>query len=181
MAMKIVMPCERNSESRRQNSRAGERELLLHAARQPLRQARAERCELHHVEQPVPASAVLGHAVNLGEEGDVLVDRQVAVEAEPLREVAHPGGDGVMLPDRVVAEYAEGAAVRPEQAAEQPDRRRLAGAVRADEAEHLAAVHRVRHARHRLGGPEALGDAVQLECRCGHLLAWLPDRLAPSA
>ena len=62
----------------------------------------AERRELRHVEQPVAARRVVGHAVDLGEERDVLVDAQVAVEAEALRQVADLGGRarGAASPDR---------------------------------------------------------------------------------
>ena len=70
------------------DERARERELLLHAARQPIGQPVAERRELRHVEQPVAPLLVVAEAVDLGEERDVLVDAEVAVEAEPLREVA---------------------------------------------------------------------------------------------
>ena len=155
------------------HQRARERQLLLHAARQALGQPRPERRQLHHVEQPVPALAVVRHAVDLGEEGDVLVDREVAVEAELLREVAHLRRDRVVLPDRVVAEHADGAAGGLEQPAQQPDRRRLARAVRADEAEHLALADGVRHAGDRLGRAEALRDAVQF--KCGSVIALCPQ------
>ena len=46
------------------------------------------------------ASGHVRHAVNLGEERDVLVDGQVAVEAETLRQIPDLVGDG---PDRARA------------------------------------------------------------------------------
>ena len=70
------------------DQRAGQRELLLHATRQLVGQPRSERRQLRHVEQAVALSLVVADAVNLGEERDVLVDAEIAVEAEPLREVA---------------------------------------------------------------------------------------------
>ena len=42
------------------HERAGQRELLLHAARQPVGQAAAERRQLHHLEQTVAALPVVG-------------------------------------------------------------------------------------------------------------------------
>src|SRR5439155_20258547 len=75
------------------NQRAGQRQLLLHAARQLIRQPSAERHQLRELEQPGTAvlDTALAHAkaVNLSEERDVLVDGEIAVEAEALREVAN--------------------------------------------------------------------------------------------
>src|SRR5690606_3837965 len=66
--------------------------------------------------------------------GGVLVDRrELAGEAHLL---AHPGG----LPGDVVAEYAGRAAVGTEEGAQDADRRRLAGAVRAEQAVDGAAL-----------------------------------------
>ena len=76
VAITMVMPCARNSDSSFQNSRrdtgstpvvgssstierrlvherAGERQLLLHAARQPVGEPRPERRELRHLEQAI--------------------------------------------------------------------------------------------------------------------------------
>ena len=71
--------------------------------------------------------------------------RQVAVQAEPLREVPDVVGERGVLADRVVAEHADPPGVGAQQPAEQADRRRLAGAVRADQPEHLAAPDVERH------------------------------------
>ena len=70
------------------HQRARQGELLLHAAGQPVGEPVPEWRELRHVEQAVAARLVVAHAVDLGEERDVLVDGQVAVQAESLREVA---------------------------------------------------------------------------------------------
>ena len=79
------------------------------------------------------------HAVDLGEEGDVLVHREVAVEGEALREVADARGERGAARGRVEPAGADRAARRGEQAEDHAEGRGLAGAVRADEAEHLAA------------------------------------------
>ena len=70
------------------NQRAGERELLLHAAGQAVGAPFAERRQLGHREQAIALGGVAADAVNLRLERDVLVDGQVAVEREPLRQVA---------------------------------------------------------------------------------------------
>ena len=87
------------------DQRAGKRELLLHAAREPFGQTIAERQELRELQQPATPLLVAPQPVDLGEERDVLVDAQVAVETEPLREVAHRARDlGVVArPDRCPA------------------------------------------------------------------------------
>ena len=64
---------------------------------------------------------------------------RVAVEAEALRQVADLRGQRAMLLDRIEADDADRAGVGVQQPAQQPDRRGLAGAVRSDQAEHLAA------------------------------------------
>ena len=87
------------------------------------------------------------HAVDLGEEGDVLVDGQVAVEAEALRQVADLAGDGAMLGDGIAAEHADAPGVGREQPAGQADGGRLARAVGTDQAEHLAGARRRTTAR----------------------------------
>ena len=116
---------------------------------------------------------VVADAVNLGEERDVLVDAQVAVEAEALREIADFRRDRAMVLDRIVAGDADRAAVGVQQAAQQSNRRCLSGTVRADEAEHLAAVDGEREPIDRDGAPVALGDAIKRE----HVrLPWSVDR-----
>jgi hypothetical protein len=68
----------------RVHQRAGERQFLLHAARQLIGSARTEGGQLRHVEQPVARRRIVAHAVDLREERDVLVDREIAVQGEAL-------------------------------------------------------------------------------------------------
>ena len=56
---------------------------------------------------------VVAHAVNLGEERDVLVDAEIAVQAEALREIADRVGERAMLADRIDAEHADRGRRRP--------------------------------------------------------------------
>ena len=99
--------------------------------------------------------------MNLGEERDVLVDAQVAVQTELLRQVADGVGQPAMLADGIHAQHFDPAAVGTQQPADQPDRRRLAGAVRTDEAEHLAAFDRHRQLVDGRHGTVALGDGLE--------------------
>src|SRR5439155_9760087 len=91
--------------------RARERELLLHPARQSIGAASPERRELRHLEQPIACVLVPAHAVDLGKEGDVLVDRQVAVEAEARRQVADCAGQRAMIFSWIAAEHVDARAV----------------------------------------------------------------------
>ena len=74
----------------RVDERAGEPELLLHAARQLPGAALAEGRHAGGAEQPRRALVAVASldAEEVGEEFDVLVDRQVLVEPEALRHVA---------------------------------------------------------------------------------------------
>src|SRR5437879_2265728 len=49
---------------------------------------RPERGQAIEREQPIAPRRIIAQPVNLGEEGDVLVDAEIAVQAEPLREIA---------------------------------------------------------------------------------------------
>ncbi len=121
------------------DQRARQRQLLLHAPGQLVGEPAPERRELRHVEQVIAALRVVRHIVDGGEERDVLVHGQVAVQAEALRQVAHLVGDGTVIARRVSTEHADLPLVGMDQAADRTDGGGLAGAVRTDEAEHLAA------------------------------------------
>ena len=79
------------------DQRAGQRELLLHAAGQLIGEPPAESRQLRHLEQAIAARVEVAHAVDLREERDVLVDAEVAVEREALRQVADRAGDVAVL------------------------------------------------------------------------------------
>jgi len=74
------------------------------------------------------------HPVDLREEVDVLARGEIVVEAEPLAHVADAVADLGGVRADVVAEDGRGAAARFLQPAERAHERRLAQAVRADEA-----------------------------------------------
>ena len=69
---------------------AGEGELLPHAAREPGCQPCPEGSESGELKELVTLARIVAQAVDFGEKGNVLVDREVAVEAEALRKVAQP-------------------------------------------------------------------------------------------
>ena len=120
----------------------------------------AKRRQLRHRQQLVAARAVVANAVHLGEERDVLVDGQIAVQTESLREIADALGQRAMRAHRIEAEHAHLARVGVQQPAHQANRRRLAGAVGADEAEHLAALHVEAQAGERRRLAVSLDDAI---------------------
>ena len=75
---------------RPRQQRAGQAELLLHAAGKLAGQTRGERAEPGEAQQPRDALGAQGarHRVQVGEQVEVLGDAQVLVEAEALRHVA---------------------------------------------------------------------------------------------
>ena len=150
------------------NQRAGQRQLLLHAARELIGETAAKLRELGHVEQAIAAPDEIADAVDLREERDVLVDAQVAVQREALREVADRAGDVAMLLHRILAEHADRARVDMQQPADRADRRRLAGAVGTNQPEHLAFVDTKRHPAQRLDAAVPLDDVLELNC-CFHI------------
>ena len=175
------MPCARNSDSSFQNSRReiGSTPVVGSSSRisvgswtrvqasasfcfmPPDRRSAsrlAERRQLRHRQQLIPATLVVADAVDLGKERDVLVDGQIAIQAESLREVSHSLGDRPMVFHGVEAEHAKLACVGVQKPAHQPDGRRLTCAVRADQPEHLALAHVEAEIGERLGRAVALGD-----------------------
>ena len=120
------------------NQSASERELLFHAAGQAVGEPFAKGGQLHHFEEAIAPAGVVGNAMNLGEERDVLVDAEVTVKTEPLRQVADARGDLAMLFHWIETENANLAFVRVQQPTEQSNRGGLAGTVRTNEAEHFA-------------------------------------------
>ena len=148
---------------------ACEGELLLHATREPVRTPIAERRQLRHVEQAIAGRSIAANTVNLREERNVLVDGEVAVEREPLREIAHVRRHRAVLPDRVASEHADGAVVRLDQPARETDGCRLAGAIGSDESEHFPARDLERHIVQGAHRAVALGDRLERD-RDGHPL-----------
>ena len=95
-------------------------------------------------------------AVELGVQAQVLLGGQVAVERRVLEDEADVAADVVALAHDVVAGDARAARGRARERAEHVDRRRLAGAVGAEEPEDLAGGDLEAHAAHRLDLVEGL-------------------------
>ena len=120
---------------------AREREFLLHAARQRLRQAFSKRGQPRKIEQFVPPFLIALDPVNLGKEFDIFVYGQIAIQREGLREVADARLDFFRLGSEIKSKNLPRPTRWIQDAAQEPDRGALAGAVGADQAEHFAAVH----------------------------------------
>jgi hypothetical protein len=133
-------------------------EAPLHPARVAAHDAIRRVDDPDQLEQLVDAGAqvVAGEALDPPLEHEVLSPGRLAVDARLLRDVADRAADAVRLPDRVVAGDERAAGVRLRQRRQHADGRRLARAVRAEQAEDLAAAHGERHAREGLDLPVAL-------------------------
>ena len=123
---------------RRVDQRAGQPELLLHAAGKLARQPVGEGGQAGKGEQTFedPLSFQPDHAPQIGVQVEVFLDGQIFVQPEPLRHVADrlpdaPHAGGIEAADRHAPR------VREHQRRQQPQQRRLAGAVRTDQAGHL--------------------------------------------
>ena len=110
-------------------------------------------------------------AVELGVQAQVLRGRQVAVERRVLEDEADVAADVVALADDVVAGDVGAAAGRLGERAEHVDRRRLAGAVGAEEAEDLAAGDVEADAAHGLDLAEGLSEVLDVDRELCHIVA----------
>ena len=144
------------------DERAGEAQLLLHAARELAGEACAELAHAGSGQQPVRAlfANMAGTSNRVGVETDVLVDREVLVETEPLRHVADMLLALLGVRHDVDAVDDDVAAVRLHHAGQHPHGRGLAGAVGTDQAENLAAIHRETETIHGGNGSEPLGQPI---------------------
>ena len=155
-------------QARRVQRAARERQALLPAARQrsrellcALRRGRAARAS------PRPPPCAGDTLVDPCDEIEVLLDRQVVVEAEALRHVPDFALDRLGLLPQVVAEAGPAALVGRQQPAKHADRRRLAAAVRSQEAENLAALDANREVVDDRAAAVALGEAADVDGRLG--------------
>src|SRR3954468_192034 len=131
-----------------------------------------ERDRLDHVAR---VRVVDGHLL------DRLAHRGPRVEADALEHDSHPLLKRMVAALGVEAEHRHVAARSLAVALEDLDGRGLAGAVRPEQAEHLAARDLERHAAHRLDGPVALAQVAHADGRLGgHAQAPAPDAPRPS-
>src|SRR5262245_19660577 len=104
-----------------------------------------------------------GDPVETRDEFQILAHREVLIEAEALGHVADMALDLVRLAADVVAEAGAAALVWREQAAQHPDGGGLAGAVGAEKAVDLPALHPHRQVAHDLAAAEGFGQAFDLD------------------
>ena len=102
------------------------------------------------------------------EEVEALAHGQVGIEAAALEDDPDPLAPGAAGPRRVVAEDRDLAGVAAAVALEDLDRRRLPGAVRPEDREHLAGEHLEVDAAQRLEGAVALAQPAHADHRVHH-------------
>jgi hypothetical protein len=158
-------------QARRAHQRAGQPELLLHAARQAAGQAARERGQTGHVHQFPVARAAPGmrHTLQVRIQVQVLLHAQVFIQAKPLRHVTDRGLHLERLRDNIDVQCANLPRVRKQQSRRQPHKCSLAGAVGSDEPGDLARADADVDGLQRPDGPTAgrkgLADALADEGR----------------
>src|SRR6185312_5947348 len=115
-----------------------EREALLPSAGQRAGELVLPPREPEVVDRAIHRGLAIVHRIHARGELEILADREVLPEGESLRHVTDVALDELGLPANVVAEAGAAAGVRREETAHEADRRRLAAAVRSEEAEDLA-------------------------------------------
>src|SRR4051794_10951583 len=93
----------------------GQREALLPAARQGAGELSGPVSESKMIQRALPPRLAIVESVHAGDEGEVLANREVFPEREPLGHVADAPFDGTRLAHDVVAEAMPLAAVRRQQ------------------------------------------------------------------
>ena len=101
-----------------------------------------------------------GHPVDPALQEEVLAAGRLPVDAGVLRDVAEHAAHARGMRDDVLAADERAARVGLRQRRQHADGRRLPGAVRAEQPEHLALAHRERHAVERLHGLVALVEVL---------------------
>jgi hypothetical protein len=107
------------------------------------------------IEKSVTARPPLLHTHQEGEELDVLVDREIAVERESLGEVSESVVERASVLPGVATEHLYGSRGGAQQTREHPQRRRLPGAIRSDQTDHLTTRYLEIDPAYRLDRPVA--------------------------
>ena len=154
---------------RRMYERAGQPELLLHAAGQLPGAALAERRHARSLKEARRAlvSRAPVDAEQVGEEFDVLVDREILVKPEALGHVADVRSRQLGVGDDIDSFDRDRTLVRRHHRRQQAHDCRFSGAVRADEAEDFALGAVQTQSAHRRHAAEALGQVADLDRRSG--------------
>ena len=149
------------------DQRLGEPDALPVPLRQPRDQPVphvGDLAALQHLADPA-APLAPADALHVRDEVEVRGDRHVAVERDVLGQVADPAPHLERLLEHVEAGHPGGPARGRHEAGEDPHGRRLAGAVRAEEADDLALLHGERHVLDGRNGSVVLGEAIDLDHR----------------
>ncbi len=147
---------------------AGDGELLLHAAGELAGEDAGLAVELQLGEQRAGARLPVHDAVEARHQVEVLAHGEVVEEAGLVREERELALGGHGRGGEVVPGDADGAARGREDAAQAAQRARLAGAVGADQAEHLAGGDLEREVVDGGEAAVALRQAMNLEHRLAH-------------
>ncbi len=149
----------------RVDQHAGERELLLHAARERGRAPPLERRETRKAVEPIDPLLELTarHGEKVAEKSQVLLDREVLVEAEALGHVPDARTDVARLLVDAPSHESQLARIYGEKGDDAPHDGRLAAAVRADEAEDAAFPDVEADPADRLDGAVGLPQGAHLD------------------
>ena len=124
------------------DKRAGNRQPAFHPARKKLHPIPGSVSQLNEIKELLGSapSLVAGDpkVARVGEQ--VFIDEQLGVQRVGLWDDAQPRADSRTIPGWVLAQHTQGPARRRRDAPDHPHGRRFTGAVRAEEAERLAAL-----------------------------------------
>ena len=145
------------------------------------RRVRSTSTDVEPFQELVEIAARDGPAVELGEIVEITCGGEIRVDRQLARKIANPPPRLEGVAPAVEAEHARASARRSQQVEQQPDRRRLAGAVGAEEPVDLARQDFERELLDTDHGAVVLGQAVDLDRRRVHRAACLTRASSPSA
>ena len=141
---------------------AAESQPLLPANRQRARGVLPTSFEPRHFQRPFEArrNFFFRHAIHAGEELQIFGNPEVVVERELLRHIPDVLAHSLGIPGNVNSGNRRASGRRPQQPAEDADRCRFAGTIRAEESENLAVARLEAHIVHRNEIPESLREIL---------------------
>lgn len=159
-----VVGSSRNSTDGLWISAQPERQFLLHTARKRSGPPRAERFDLTVNVADQVVVRLDGRPEKRCEKAQVLFDAHVLVQREPSRHVTDPPPDLFVVGRHVESVDRRPAAVGQQQRRQDAEQRRLAGPVRADNPEDLAALRIEAHSAQRFDAPVAFREVAYGYC-----------------
>ena len=155
-----------------------EREALLPAAGKLAGELSVATLQPQALDHLARGAAGVGHAIEPGDEFQILAHRQILVQRKALRHVADLALDLVGVAADIVAQTRSLAAVGRQQAAQHADGGGLAAAVRPEKAVDLAALDLHREVMHHLAAAERFGQAANVDRDIGGRSRQLGHRLS---